>query len=210
MHKYFIEEPAARAVKNRCEYLHTKIEDIVKNSKSDVIKILAVASGPAMEQQIFLKNAVKYSNKKIEFTCIDQDEESLKHAQREIQAAERFARSGFKFKFINLAIKNIIIKGLPEKDFDLIYSAGLFDYFTDPVAQAAGSKLFDSLKPGGKLIIGNFSKDNPTQTLMELVLDWYLIHRSSEELNALFLPLTNKIEIEKEDLGINLFAVIHK
>ncbi len=64
----------------------------------------------------------------------------------------------------------------------LIYSAGLFDYFTEPVAQMAASKMLASVKPGGRVIIGNFSKDNPCVPFMELVLDWHLIYRSEEDL----------------------------
>ncbi|MEK6774039.1 MAG: class I SAM-dependent methyltransferase [Bdellovibrionota bacterium] len=210
MHKYFIEEPSGRAVKNRCDYMFDKIIETVKTCKSDTIRILAVASGPAVEQQLFLKNSKDFLNKKIEFVCLDQDEESLKHAQREIQMIERFANTGFSFRYVNLAIKNIIIEGPPEKDFDLVYSAGLFDYFTDPVAQSAALKLYESVRPGGRLIIGNFSKDNPNQTIMELLLDWYLIYRSEDELKQLFGVIKKDLTIEKEKLAINLFAVMKK
>lgn len=208
MHKYFIEEPAGRAVKNRCDYLFEKIKETVATSTSETIKILAVASGPAVEQQIFLKNSKEYLGKRIEFVCMDQDEESLKHAQREIQLIERFANTKFGFKFVNSAIKNIINNGTPENNYDLIYTAGLFDYFTDPVAQTAALKLYESVRPGGRLIIGNFSKDNPTQTLMELLLDWYLIYRSEDDLKKLFSIVDKNLTVEKEKLGINLFAIM--
>jgi SAM-dependent methyltransferase len=210
MHKYFVDEPAGQAVKNRGYYLLEKIKETVKNSKNDTIRILAVASGPAMEQQLFLRDCKEFHGKNIEFLCIDQDEESLKHAQRQAQSIERFVNSGFKFRYSNLAIKNILGRGLPEGDFDLIYSAGLFDYFSDPVAQAAGVKLFGGLAPGGRLIIGNFSTLNPCVPFMEMVLDWHLIYRSPEVMQKLFAPLSSKVRIEEEPLKINIFAVIEK
>ena len=84
VHKYFIDEPAGQAVKNRGYYLLEKIKQVVTTSKKKNLRILAVASGPAMEQQLFLKECKDYPGVHIEFTCIDQDEESLKHAQRQL------------------------------------------------------------------------------------------------------------------------------
>ncbi len=210
MHKYFIDEPAGNAVKNRGEYLHKKIKQLVQSKPhNEKIKILSLASGPAMEQQLFLKNNQELYGRNIEFTCIDQDEESLKHAQKQLLSLERQRNSGFKFSFHNLAVKNIIVQGLPDNGYDLVYSAGLFDYFTDPVAQMAAQQLVNGVKSGGQAIIGNFSKNNPCVPFMEYVLDWILIYRSDEDLLRLFGHL-GSTQIEQEQLGVNLFAVIKK
>ena len=109
-----------------------------------------------------------------------------------------------------MAIRNVIARGLPEQDYDLIYSAGLFDYFTDQVARAAAKQFITSVKPGGKVIIGNYSKDNLSASFMEMVLDWKLIYRSEEDLLRIFQGLGSRIWVEKEPLGINLFVVIQK
>lgn len=211
MHKYFIDEPAGAAVKNRGQYLFEKITQLFdKTSPTTPLRVLSVASGPAMEQQIFLQNSPAHYGRPVEFTCLDQDEESLKHAQRQLHSVERFVKSGFKFKFNNMAIRNVIAAGLPETDYDMIYSAGLFDYFTEPVAQMAAQKMLASVKPGGHVIIGNFSKDNPCVPFMELVLDWHLIYRSEEDLLRMFKGMGSKVWVEKEPLGVNLFVVIQK
>lgn len=214
MHKYFIDEPAGQAVKNRGLYLLEKIKGTVSKSHKDKIRILAVASGPAMEQQLFLKEFAqakeKWAGKSVEFVCIDQDEESLKYAQHQLLSLNRIVRSQCNFKFVNLAIKNILVQGLPEGNFDLVYTAGLFDYFTDPVAQMAAKKLFEGLAADGQLIIGNYSTENPSRPFMEMVLEWHLIYRSKDQLKKLFMGLGKEVHIEQEKLGINLFAVINK
>ena len=74
----------------------------------------------------------------------------------------------------------------------------------------AAQKMMASLKPGGKLIIGNFSKDNPSAPFMELCLDWNLIYRSKEDLERMFHGFGSKVTVEKEPLGVNLFVVIEK
>ncbi|MNL14641.1 hypothetical protein D3C87_1355920 [compost metagenome] len=211
MHKYFVDEPAGAAVKNRGQYLFGKISELFKKTpEKQPLKVLSIASGPAMEQQLFLQNGKEFYGRTAEFTCLDQDEESLKHAQRQLQSINRFTQSGFKFSFNNMAIRNVIAKGCPDKDYDMIYSAGLFDYFTEPVAQMAAQKMLDAVKPGGHVIIGNFSKDNPSTPFMELILDWHLIYRSEEDLLRIFKGMGSKIWVEKEPLGINLFVVIQK
>lgn len=210
MHRYFIDEPAANAVKNRGEYLFGKIKQVLENSSDNqTVKIVSVASGPAMEIQLILQRCSHLHHKNVEFIMIDQDEYSLKHAQKMILSLQRLKSTNFKFKFINMAIKNIIVDGLPEKDCDLVYTAGLFDYFSDPVAQIAGKQLYDGLKKSkGHLIIGNFSKNNPTVALMDYLLDWILIYRSEQDMVNLFKPFSSSVSIEQESLGINLFAVI--
>lgn len=211
MHKYFVDEPAGAAVKNRGHYLYEKITQLFADTpEKQPLKILSIASGPAMEQQLFLQNGKKFHGRAAEFTCLDQDEESLKHAQLQLQSINRFVQSKFTFKFNNMAIRNVIARGCPEADYDLIYSAGLFDYFTEPVAQMTAQKMLDAVKPGGQVIIGNFSKDNPSTPFMELILDWHLIYRSEEDLLRIFKGLGSKVRVEKEPLGINLFVVIEK
>ena len=67
------------------------------------------------------------------------------------------------------------------------------------------------LKREGELVIGNFNTSNPTRGYMEIVLDWYLIHRSPENLMNLATEAGFSIAqttIDQEPLGINLFLRI--
>lgn len=209
MHKYFIDEPAGQAVKNRGEYLFTKIKQLVESTPANTpLRILSVASGPALEQLLFLERLPQHHGRQIDFHCLDQDEVSLKFAQRKLLTAARTLNPSYKFHFHHMAIKNVIGRGIPEPSYDLIYSAGLFDYFSEPVAQHAAGKFVSALKPGGSAIVGNFSKDNPSVPFMEILLDWILIYRSADELKALYAPVCRSCEVEAEPLKINLFAVL--
>jgi extracellular factor (EF) 3-hydroxypalmitic acid methyl ester biosynthesis protein len=64
--------------------------------------------------------------------------------------------------------------------FDFIYSMGLFDYLTPPVARAVLARLFDLLRPGGVLLVGNYHVSNPGRLYMEYWLDWCLYHRTED------------------------------
>jgi extracellular factor (EF) 3-hydroxypalmitic acid methyl ester biosynthesis protein len=69
--------------------------------------------------------------------------------------------------------------------FDFIYSMGLFDYLTAPVARAVLARTVDLLAPGGEIVVGNFHVTTPTRTYMDYWADWTLIYRSEESLLAL-------------------------
>ena len=142
---------------------------------------------------------------------MDQDLDSLKHAQRRIEELIRtLGISSVKVHYHNLAIKNIINEGFPGEDFDLVYSSGLFDYLSAPVAQMAATRLMQATNEHGQVIIGNFSLDNPNQFAMGMIMDWHLIYRSAADMEKLFKPICKSILVEKEHLGINLFAVLKR
>ena len=74
-------------------------------------------------------------------------------------------------------------------------------------------KLLDwvhsTLRPGGRVIVGNFHPQNPTRAVMDHVLDWKLIHRDEDDMNRLlcasaFGKPCSRILYEAQ--GINLFA----
>ena len=93
---------------------------------------------------------------------------------------------------------------------DLIYSAGLFDYLSLRSFQALLGALYDALSPGGLLAVGNVASHNPTRWFMEYCLDWFLIHRSRDELLALgaqLHPHPSKLWVDAEPLGVNLFLM---
>ena len=126
VHKYFVDEPAAQAIKNCGEYLFQKIRDLVAHTPAgQPLKIFSVACGPALEQQLFLEREPQFYGRTIEFHCLDQDEVSLKHTQRKLLSLSRLYGSQYRFFFHHMSIKNVISSGLPETNCDLVYSTGL-------------------------------------------------------------------------------------
>lgn len=210
LHRYYIDEPAAQAVRNRADYLIGVITKTLEHAdKRRPLRILSVACGPAMEWQKLLPQ-LGDNQQEVIVDLLDQDEQALMSTQNNLRRLGHQHNTAVKFQFINKAIKNIIGRGTDYKEYDLIYSAGLFDYLSDPVASMAASKMFKGIRPGGRLIIGNFSTDNPNQVGMEYALDWELIYRSEKDLLELFRNVGGALRIEKENLDINLFCVITK
>ncbi len=208
LHNYWNHQPAAQAVRNRADYIRSKIGQVLAARPNESLQFLSVASGPAMEWQQLI-SAGEHNNRDLEIGLLDQDEGALKYAQRRIREASFENKNKFHFQYIDRSIKNVIARGLDEQ-YDFIYSAGLFDYFSDAVAQLAADKLFKALKPGGQLVIGNFNVENPNSIMMDLALDWHLIYRTRDDLIRLFGGTGGKISVESEPLSINLFCTISK
>lgn len=95
----------------------------------------------------------------------------------------------------------------------MIYSAGLFDYLSDRTFRGLLGALYQALVPGGLLAIGNFSAGNPSRWMMEYFVDWFLIHRSPEQLRAhaaALNPTPASVDVDAEPLGVNLFLLVRR
>ena len=202
---------ACKAVRNRAYYLAEKIVAFADTKPKEYdTRILSVACGPAKELYEVVVEKLGSSLGSCTFNLLDQDEKALKYAQRVLRAASKEMKKTFDFNFIRRSIRDVIKSGLEGHRYDLIYTAGLFDYLSDPVAQRAAERMHSSLRPGGQLIIGNFNINNSSQLMMEFAMDWTLIYRSEVDLRKLFSFLDKDLVIESESEGINLFCIIKK
>jgi len=204
-----LDSGAGHAVRHRARYLAGKITAAAaRGGPGRPARILSVAAGPAMELQLILRThpaLVRAGH--AEIALLDQDASALSHAREQIGALSAQARAEVTLRCLNTSIKTVITQGLTGS-YDLIYSAGLFDYLTGRTARAAGARLVEALAPGGHAVIGNFGTANPTRPLLELILDWPLHHRSPSDLHQLFGDFGTGLTIEQETTGVNLFAVI--
>ncbi len=101
----------------------------------------------------------------------------------------------------------------PFKLYDLIWSAGMFDYFKDKHFIFLIKKYFNCLSDGGEMVISNFSTKNPTRKLMEIMGDWHLNLRTESDLFYISSEAgvdKEMVSIDKEPLGVNLFLKIKK
>ena len=103
----------------------------------------------------------------------------------------------------------IILRYCPQRQYDLIWSAGLFDYFEDHVFVRLLHRFLGYVVPGGELVIGNFHPRNPTRNYMEAMGEWMLHHRKEEEMIQLALRAGVAgrafLKVEQEAEGVNLF-----
>lgn len=215
MQKYTVGVPAAQSVRNR----RTLIMEMLRKFRQtnclapqEKIKILSVACGPAFEVEDILRSPGDFE--KYHFTLLDQDSRALNEATRFVSNIEKKYDARAIIDYVNISVRFMLgkkpFKTGPSK-FNFIYSMGLFDYLSTPVAKAIINKLYQMLIPGGELVVGNFHVSNPSKPFMEYWGDWHLIHRTEQELENL---LSNSSAVQKsvifEDSGSQMFLTIKK
>ncbi len=196
--QYSIANPAAEAVRNRKQFFKTLIHTKLQQQKS--IELLNIASGPARDLKEIYDDI---DPNRLKTICIEIDERAIEYAKK---TCNSYSDS---IKFIN----QNIFKFQTDKKFDLIWSAGLFDYFNDKTFIQLLKQLQGNLNETGELCIGNFSKNNPGRVYMEVFGEWFLNHRSEEELIELAVLAGAKrkeIRVDHEPLRVNLFLRIKK
>ena len=194
--KFFQNQAAPKAVRNRKTYFKTLL-----NLKSNEINILNLASGPCRD---ILEYFIENKDSIFVFDCIELDEKAIKYAKR------LFNENEIDAKRINFINKNVF-RFMPEKKYDLIWSAGLFDYFDDKVFIRLLKRFIKFVKVGGELVIGNFSVKNSSRAYMEIFGTWFLHHRDEKLLCELALQAgieESRIKICQEPEGVNLFLHI--
>lgn len=205
----FLDLVGVNAVRNRCGLLQNEISKVVANSNGEVVYITSMACGPARELFELYKNID--NPKVIKSTLIDLDEDALQFVKEksEYLSIQKHITM-FNENLISLAVGRSSINIVPQ---DLVYSIGLIDYFSDKYVILLLNYIHKILKPGGKVILGNFHTSNPNKALMDYVFKWKLIHRSEEDMHQLFLQSVFKKECDKiqfEAERINLFAECSK
>lgn len=210
LHKHPIETPAAQAVRNRRAYLpqvmHETLERFPKTGKHG-FQMMSVACGPAWEMQdLFLESE---NFEKFHVTLLDQDVAALGEAAGAIARVEKARGMRARVDYLNESVRTMLrTPKLSEKwgQHHFIYSMGLFDYLTGPVAKAVIKKLFELVKPGGTLVVGNYHVGNPTRTYMDYWMDWVLFYRTEQEMLSLLADdPAAELSITFEDSRSQLF-----
>jgi len=201
----FLNLMAAQAVRNRRGLLAKHIQDARGRAQGRTAQITSMACGPAAE--IFDVFAMLDDPTQIRATLIDID----------LQALAFVSDRGDRLKLrrqLELIQGNLVYlatgrQKLKLSDQDLVYSIGLIDYFSDKFVIALLNYVHTLLRPGGKVVLGNFHSRNPDKAMMDYILDWKLIHRTEDDMNRLYAcssfaqPCT---QILFEQTGVNMFA----
>ena len=195
--EYFHTHAAPQAVRNRKTYFKNFLAQ--KATSQNNIELLNVASGPARDLFEFYN---ENKNTTVNTTCVEMDPQAVVYAKALNEAHLN------KIDFITANI----FKFSSAKQFDTIWSAGLFDYFDDKAFRLILKKMQRWIKPGGEIIIGNFNQDhNPSRDYMEIFGDWYLHHRTEEQLIDLAVQAgfdKQRVWVGQEDERVNLFLHI--
>ncbi len=195
LHRHGVSVPAAQAVRSRRRLISGLMRSMPGNAPR---RFFSVACGPAWELRDVLSTAGEAE--RWEGVLLDQDAEALSVAQEGLTQTGAKLGCTLKVECVNDSVRTML--RTPELTtrfgtFDFVYSMGLFDYLTPPVAQVLLRKLAALLRPGGTLLIGNYHVGNPTRHYMAFWMDWVLYLRTEEE----FLGLAHGIAATRVSIG---------
>jgi hypothetical protein len=191
---FLLDMDLAKGVEYRIKYLAKKISEsnsgrmMMWEKLPDTITVASIAAGSAIEAELadFKK-----------FHAYDIDTRALARAQlRDIPNLTIHKMDCTKFK--------------SDLKFDLIYSAGLFDYFTEEESKPIIANLFDHLNEGGQLIIGNADINVTGQAIMNELLNWKLIYKSKEQLIRMANDISKDISIHTDPFGAFNYLTLTK
>ncbi|MGK0270311.1 MAG: extracellular factor (EF) 3-hydroxypalmitic acid methyl ester biosynthesis protein [Cocleimonas sp.] len=196
--RLFHDTDTVKAIIKRKNYFITQVDNV--SSKDTSPSVLNLGSGPCIDVFEYFQ---KDPRSKVSFECIDMDVRSTDYGAA---VCDNYIDS---LTFINTNVFSF----KSNKAYDLIWSAGLFDYFNDKLFIILLRKYFKLLNKGGKLIVANFSENNSSRGITEVLCQWGLYHRSEAQLVELALTAgipRNKIEIWSQNADVNLFLHISK
>jgi hypothetical protein len=214
----FLCTPAALAVRVRKDLIAARLAALLDDPAADgdrPLRVLSIAAGPAQEIFELLAERRRLA-RPVEIVLFDQDKGALSYAYGRLRGlagaggahGER-ARIVYLHDSIKRALLGADVFG-GEGPFDVVYSAGLFDYLQARTAIALARSLYAQVAPGGTLYVGNMVPANPSRWFMELHLDWFLVYRETAELLEIGRVAAPgaRVELVREETGVNPFVAV--
>lgn len=169
IYRYNANTPLSRTLYKRMKLISSYIDNFAKEKPK--ANILSVASGHCRE--LTYSNAMK--NKAVgRYVALDHDEATLGLLKNE------YGDQGL--ETVLFSVSDIVRGKLNLGQFDLIYSAGLYDYLGNRFAQRLTEQLYKMLSPGGKLMLINIAPDYAEIGYLESYMNWPMIGRGKQEL----------------------------
>lgn len=201
----FFEEPACKAVKNRKKYIENKIMGSIKKNEDEVTRVTSIACGPAEEIFNVYKLLGRENRKKLKVVGLDKDKRACASVDDEIH--KNYLHHYFSTHSAD--ILKLTPPSAATMNQDLVYSMGLIDYFKDRATVKIINVLYEMLKPGGEIVIGNFHVSCDSRVFLDHLLKWKLIYRTEEDMRRLFSQSAFsgcKVTVDFEPEGVNMLV----
>jgi extracellular factor (EF) 3-hydroxypalmitic acid methyl ester biosynthesis protein len=205
---------AAAAHRNRIQILERLLVEEAERVTDEqrIFTVLSVGCGPALEIQRFIRNHDLANQSAI--YLMDFNDETIAYSKGRMDLAMETSGRKPMIKFVQKSIDELLKDVHQDSEtflptYDMIYCAGLFDYFPDNVCRNLVGLYHRWVKPGGLLVTTNVHPKNPERYTMEHLLEWYLIYRDEPHM-ATLAPKGTHPEVFADDTGVNVFMNIRK
>ena len=178
----FLEIPPAAAVRNRRRLMSEQIGKTVEANSGHIARVTSLACGPA--EEVFDAIHVLGASAPLHVSLVDFDYQALAF----VAAKRDRLRLGRVISLVDVNLVDMAVARTPTavEAQDLVYTIGLIDYFNDELVVKLLNVIHGMLRPGGRVIVGNFHPRNPLKAFMDRVVEWKLKHRTEEDIDRLF------------------------
>ncbi|MEI6158641.1 MAG: class I SAM-dependent methyltransferase [Roseococcus sp.] len=172
---------ACVAVRERRRLLAHAVEAVLERVAD--AEVMAVACGHLREMEL-----VRGAQNARRIVALDQDADSLREVRRCHGALGNV-------ECVQARVARLFVRPTQFGRFDLIYAAGLYDYLDSDAALRLTTALFSALKPGGRLLFGNFARGIRDEGYMDAFMDWRLVLRDEADIEAMLagVPATELV-----------------
>ena len=176
------------------------------------VQILNLGCGPAVELRNFA--ASDPASAEVDFTLVDFNPETLGFVRESLVPDALSRRPGLGIQTEQRSVHEIIQLsvqgGRREKpQYDMVYCAGLFDYFRDTTCGFLIELFYSWVKPGGLVLVTNVTPTHSSIGIMGMVLDWNLELRDERTMRQLAGNL-GQSRTYVDRTGVNVFLEIRK
>lgn len=205
----FLAESACEGMRERRKFIADLIVRTSNDRGEEPTLVTSLVSGPADE--IFDAYGTIRRQQRLQMSLVELDTETLHYVMAKCEKAylEPYVKA-VKENVLYLATGRSKVALPPQ---DLVYSNGLLDRHDDATVVSILNYMHGLLRPGGQALLVNVQALNPSRELFEYLLDWRLVHRTREELNALcrasaFRRPCERIRVDPK--GIYIFGMISR
>lgn len=190
INRLFLKASIPQSVRNRNDtlfsYLVNEAKLAAENSRR--FRVLNIGCGPAIEVQRFVSEHRPCVS--CDFELLDFNKETLEYAKQSIDNARAaHSTSDVSISYIHESIHNLLKSpqkmNQPEEQYDLVYCSGLFDYLSDRVCHRLVRYFYALIRPGGTVLVTNMHSSNPNRSIMDHLMEWYLIYRDEKSVAAM-------------------------
>lgn len=211
INKHALQIPLAQANRNRVGYLASRIAAFVEERDQPIVRLLSIASGPALEIQQLIEEYPSLASR-IHITLLDQESEALRYSQDAIYMKRIMNNCSIGVELVHQSVgsflKQVARGQWSSNKFDMIYIFGLFDYFDDRTCAFCINKSATLLEENGRMCVSNYSLDtHHHRTYMDYAFEWYMVYRDDAQMNKLadMVTLPCVPRVDAEPLGIIKF-----
>lgn len=209
---FFQGQAAPRAVRHRTIIVADAIVEECRRNPTSECRVVSVGSGPARDVERALTSLSPDERELVRVTLLDLDPLALDYAAARLAPLVPSDRLACARENLFRLARNPRVSSLLSGA-QIIACVGFFDYLSDADAPAMLAAFWRELAPGGRMLVFNFTPDNPSRAYMEWIGNWYLVYRTLAEMAELAehagIP-AGCFQVAAEELRVDAFLVAEK